>query len=78
LIPTKPGRLRTFKGGAKKMTAQDDTIAGISDSNVTDAGMYLFYAVLAAIGSLAALIILVAVLTLLLTKLGFGNILKMK
>ena len=60
------------------MTAQDDTIAGISDSNVTNAGMYLFYAVLAAIGSLASLIILVAVLTILLAKLGFGNILKFR
>jgi len=59
------------------MTEQDDVIAGISDSNVTNAGLYLFYAVLAAIGSLATLIILVAVLTLLLAKLGFGNILKM-
>ena len=59
------------------MTEQDELISNISDANVTAAGMYLFYAVLAAIGSLASLIILVAVLTLLLAKLGFGNILKM-
>lgn len=60
------------------MTDTDDTIASISDANVTGAGMYLFYAILAALGSLASLIILVAVLTVLISKLGFGNILKFK
>jgi len=69
-----PGRLRTFKGGAKKMT--DISAANVEGSDVTNAGMYLFYAVLAAIGSLAALIILVAVLTLLLTKLGVMQFIK--
>ena len=59
------------------LNGADVTVDNISQGNVTDAGMFLFYAVLAAIGSLATLIILVAVLTLLLAKLGFGNILKM-
>lgn len=60
------------------MTTLDDTIANTSDANVTSAGLYLFYAVLAAVGSLATLIVLIAVLTVLLAKLGFGNILKMR
>lgn len=49
----------------------------VASSDVANAGFYLFYAVLAAVASLAALIVLVAVLTLLLTKIGFGSILKM-
>lgn len=54
----------------------DIDAANVTSSNVTDAGMYLFYAILAALGSLASLIILVAVLTMLISKLGFGHVLK--
>jgi len=53
-------------------------VGDVDDSNVTEAGLYLFYQVLAGIGGLATLIVLVAVLSVLLAKLGFGNILKMK
>lgn len=53
------------------------SVGDVDDANVTQAGLFLFYAVLAAIGSLATLIVLVAVLSVLLTKIGFGNILKM-
>ena len=56
----------------------DGDVNAITDENATRAGLYLFYMVLTAIASLASLIILVAVLTLLLTKIGFGNILKMR
>ena len=56
----------------------DADVNAITDANATNAGLYLFYMVLTAIASLASLIILVAVLTLLLTKIGFGNILKMR
>lgn len=60
------------------LNGADVTLTSVTSENVTDAGMYLFYAILAALGSLAALIILVAVLTMLISKLGFGNILKFK
>jgi hypothetical protein len=49
----------------------------VTTTHVTNAAIYLFYAVLIAIAGLAGMIILVAVLTMLLGKLGFGNILKM-
>jgi len=55
----------------------DEEVASITDANVTAAALYLFYAVLIAIAGLAALIVIVAILTVLLGKLGFGNILKM-
>ena len=48
----------------------------VESSDVTNAGMYLFYAILAAIASLASLIILVAVLTMLLSKLGVMHFIK--
>jgi hypothetical protein len=55
----------------------DEEVASITDENVTAAALYLFYAILIAIAGLAALIVIVAILTVLLGKLGFGNILKM-
>ncbi|HUV71596.1 MAG TPA: hypothetical protein VMW25_01170 [Clostridia bacterium] len=61
----------------KKRMVTDEEVASITDANVTAAALYLFYAVLIAIAGLAALIVIVAILTVLLGKLGFGNILKM-
>jgi len=52
-------------------------LADIENSDVTDAGLYLFFQVLAGIGGLATLIVLVAVLTVLLAKLGLLNFIKL-
>lgn len=60
------------------MAVGDVNIASVESADVTNAGMYLFYAMLAALAGLASLIILVAVLSVLIAKIGFGNIMKFK
>jgi len=58
------------------MTAQDDVVAGISDSNVTDAALFLFYAVLLALGGLAGLIITVVILLKLFKSSGIDKMIR--
>jgi len=50
-------------------------LADIESSDVTDAGLFLFYQILAGIGGLATLIVLVAVLTALMKKIFFLELL---
>ena len=53
-------------------------VGDVTSTNVTQAGLYLFYAILAAFGSLATLIILVVVLSFMMKKIGFSGFFKMK
>ena len=54
----------------------DVNIASVVADDVTNAGMYLFYSMLAAISGLISLIIIIVVLMLLLSKMGFTKFLK--
>ena len=67
--------MRLHLTGVKRSMTQ--VLADTSSDDVTNAGLYLFYQVLAGIGGLATLIVLVAVLTVLLKKLGLLDFIKL-
>jgi len=61
------------------MVLEDSNVMNINSvdsADVSSAGMYLFFSILAAFGSLATLIIIVLVLGFMLKKIGFGGFLK--
>ena len=48
----------------------------VTTTDATNAGIYLMFNILSAIGSLASLLVLVLVMAVIFTKLGIGKILK--
>ena len=49
----------------------------VTNTDATNAGIYLMFNILQAIGSLASLLVLVLVMAVIFGKLGFGKILKL-
>jgi len=52
-------------------------VGDVTSTNVQQAGLYLFFQILAAFASLATLIIIVIVMGFMLKKIGFGGFMKM-
>ena len=54
----------------------DINVADVTTQDATNAGIYLMYNILVAMGSLASLLILVIILSVILAKIGLGKLLK--
>jgi len=55
-----------------------DTNTSINQASVTDAGLFLFFQVIAGIAGMATLIIIISVIVVLLAKLGLAGIIRLK
>ncbi len=56
--------------------ANEIDVNAITSQDATNAGMYMMYNILVAVGGLASLLVLAIIMGVVMAKLGFGKILK--
>ena len=56
--------------------SNDINVADITSQDATNAGMYMMYNILVAVGGLASLLVLAIIMGVILSKMGLGKILK--